>query len=196
MQPLLKTQEVARICQVAQGTVIRWIKQGKLPASSTAGGHNRVNLEDLVGLLKNLRMPIPAELTQNDKFRILIIDDDPQIKNLISSMLKQSFKNILIEDAAEGVIAGWKAHSFRPDLVILDLKLPGIDGFQVCMFIRQIPDLQETKIIAVSGLPDPETREQILSAGADEFLAKPFKMSELKKQIQTLAGPKLGGVVA
>ena len=115
MEKLIKTQEVAKICRVAQGTVIRWINEGRLSASTTVGGHNRVRLSDLV---------------------------------------------------------------------VLDLMLPGLDGYHVCEFIRQFPELKETKIIAISALNDPEVEKKFLALGANEFLVKPFDLDVLKKKIR------------
>jgi excisionase family DNA binding protein len=115
MERLLRTQEVAKICQVAQGTVIRWIKEGRLPAAETAGGHNRIRLSELVQFLKNLRLPIPEALSQDmDKKRILIVDDEPEIRKMIRWAVERDFRNILIEEAAGGFVAGWKAHSLVP----------------------------------------------------------------------------------
>ena len=194
MEKLLGTQEVAKICQVAQGTVIRWIKEGRLPASSTAGGHHRINLKDLVQLLRSLRLPIPSEFSSEGKKRILIVDDEPEVRNMIRWMLDQDFENIQIEEAREGFTAGWKTHSFRPDLVILDFMLPGLDGFHVCKFIRQFPELKNTKIIAISALNDPEIKQNFLKFGADDFLTKPFELDILKEKIRALLKlPKRGG---
>ena len=186
MEKLIKTQEVAKICRVAQGTVIRWINEGRLPASSTAGGHNRVRLNDLVIFLKSLNLPIPAELSAEDKKRVLIVDDEKEVRNMVRWMLEQDFKNILIEEADEGFVAGWKTHSFRPDLVVLDLMLPGLNGYHVCEFIRKFPELKQTKIIAISALNDPEVEKNFLALGANEFMIKPFDLDVLKKKILVL----------
>ena len=103
---------------------------------------------------------------------------------MIRWMLEQDFKDILIEEAEEGFVAGWKTHSFRPDLVALDLMLPGMDGYHVCEFIRQFPELKNTKIIAISALNDPEVEKKFLALGANEFLVKPFDFDVLKKKIR------------
>ena len=189
MEKFFKTQEIAKICQVAQGTVIRWINEGKLPAASTVGGHNRILAKDLLALLKSLHLPIPADLSSDDsssseqKIRVLIVDDEPEVRKMIRWMIKQDFPGAEVEDAQEGFVAGWKAHSFRPHLVILDIMLPGLDGFHVCELIRQLPELKETKIIAISALMDPEMAKKILNLGANDFLAKPFELDVLKKKI-------------
>lgn len=187
MEKFFKTYEVSRICQVAQGTVIRWIKEGKLPSSSTAGGHNRIQAKDLIELLKKLNLPIPSELssreTLNEKIRVLIVDDEEEVRKMVRWKIREDFPQAEIEEAGEGFLAGWKANSFRPHLVILDLMLPGLDGFHVCGFIRQFPELKDTKIIAISALMDPDAAKRILELGANDFLSKPFDLDLLKKKI-------------
>lgn len=186
MEKLLRTQEVAKICQVAQGTVIRWINEGRLPAASTAGGHNRIRPKDLLELLKTLQLPIPEELSSDSldqKTRVLIVDDEPEVRKMIRWMIEQDFLGVEIEEAQEGFVAGWKTHSFRPHLVVLDLMLPGLDGFHVCEFIRRFPELKDTKIIAISALMDPEVGKKIINLGANDFLTKPFDLDVLKEKI-------------
>lgn len=184
MERLLRTNEVARLCQVSQGTVIRWIHEGKLSASLTAGGHNRIRQADLVELLRTLRLPIPSELSMKEQeLKVLIVDDEPEIRNIIRWMILQNITTARIEEAEEGFIAGWKTHCLRPDLVMLDLMLPGLDGFQVCEFIRRFPELKSTKIIAMSAFSDPEMEKRILGLGADDFLIKPFDLETLRLKI-------------
>lgn len=191
MEKFLKTNDVAKICHVTQGTVIRWIKEGKLSASSTAGGHNLIPAGDLVKFLKDLRLPIPSELTQDESPRVLIVDDEPQVRNMIRWMIERHFPEVKIEEAHEGFIAGWKVHSFNPHLVLLDIMMPGLDGFHICEFIRQFPELKKTKIIVISAFMDPEVEKKMISLGADDFLTKPFELDVLKKKIFS----QLNGVV-
>ncbi len=177
MEKFLRTQEVAKICQVAQGTVIRWINEGRLRASSTMGGHNRIQAKDVVELLKNMKLPVPAQLlpeSAESPKRVLVVDDEVEIRKMIRWILERDFPGIEVEEADGGFVAGWKTHSFKPNLVILDLMLPGLNGFQVCEFIRQFAELADTKILAISGLIDPVTTERILKLGANDFVAKPF----------------------
>ncbi len=190
MEKLLRTQEVAKICQVAQGTVIRWINEGRIPACETPGGHNRIRLNDLVVFLRNLKLPIPADLISGGKKRILIVDDEPEIRNMIRWMIERDFEDVCIEEASEGFVAGWSVHSIRPDLVILDFMLPGFDGFRVCEFMRQFPELKDTKIIAISAIDDPDVEKKFLALGANEFLGKPIDLDVLKQKICKLISPQ------
>ena len=102
---------------------------------------------------------------------------------MIRWKISEDFPEAEVEEAGEGFLAGWKANSFRPHLVILDLMLPGLDGFHVCEFIRQFPELKDVKIIAISALMDPDAAKKILELGANDFLVKPFDLDVLKKKI-------------
>lgn len=184
MAEFYSTFEVAKMCHVSPGSVTRWIREGRLPASLTVGGHHRIKKSDLLELLKNLRMPIPEEFHEREKrVSILIVDDEPGIRQMIRWMLEQNFPGALVEEAQEGFAAGWKAHGICPQLVLLDLMIPGMDGFGVCQFIRSFPDLKNTKIIAMTALHDPQIREKMLRMGANDFLVKPFEMDVLKEKI-------------
>ena len=186
MERLIRTQEAAKICQVSQGTVIRWINEGRLRASVTAGGHNRVLMSDLIVFLKTLNFPIPSELVKESRKRVLIVDDESEIRKMIRWMLENNFENIAIEEADDGFTAGWTTRHFQPDLVVLDLLLPGLDGYHVCEFIRNFPELAGVKIIAITALNNPEVEKKFLELGADTFFVKPFDLDEMKNKISGL----------
>lgn len=182
MEKLYGTQEIAKMCQVAQGSVIRWIKEGKLQASLTAGGHYRVRGRDLNQFLTNLRLPLPQEL-QNKGKKILIVDDEPEVRKLVRWIIEENFTDLQLEEAEDGFVAGWKTHEFLPDLVILDLMMPGLDGFRVCQFIRSFPQFQSIKILAISAWMDGNVEQKFKDLGAQDFVSKPFDVDILKDKI-------------
>ena len=184
MDKYFSTFEVAKICQVSPGSVIRWIHEGKLSASVTAGGHHRVRAENLLQLLQSLRMPIPPEIAPHEEqIKVLIVDDEIGVRQLLRSIVNKYYPSVKIEEAEEGFPAGWKAHGFQPDLVLLDIMLPGMDGFRVCQLIRQNQALKHTKIIAITATQEPGAREKMMKLGADDFISKPFDVDELKQKI-------------
>ncbi|MCB9799687.1 MAG: response regulator [Candidatus Omnitrophica bacterium] len=189
------THEVARMCHVSPGSVIRWIQQGQINASLTAGGHHRISDVALKELLQTLRIPLPEEfLTDTNggakltaSKTVLIVDDDEAIRTMLKLFFKKNLPEVRVEEADEGFMAGWKVRGSVPDLVIVDLLLPGIDGFRICQFIRHSPELKHTKILAITGQGE-DKRERILKFGADAFLCKPFELSELQKYAVDLLG--------
>lgn len=180
------TFEVAQMCHVSPGSVIRWVHEGKLQASLTAGGHHRIKAEDIKSFLKSLRMPIPAELGEKEQTVALIVDDEANIRSVVRVALMKYFPEMAIEEAEDGFLAGAKVTSFRPDLVILDIKLPGLDGFRVCQFIKENSELKHTKVLVITGMDPEEARDKILKLGADDFLSKPFEIEMLVEKINRL----------
>lgn len=186
MEKFYSTFEVARICHVSPSSVIRWIHEGKLNAAVTPGGHNRVKDSDLYHLLVSLNMPIPRELIHFDGkliTRILIVDDEAPLRRLIRLNLERTFRHIQIDEAEEGFHAGWKACGMIPDLILLDLNLPGMDGFKVCQLVRSNASLRHTKIIVITGRPEEYSREKALACGANDYLVKPFDLADFRNAV-------------
>lgn len=180
------THEVAKICRVTPATVGNWIDKGLMPTFTTGGGHRRIWADDLVKFLKSHNIPIPKELEIQSNIKILIVDDEPEIINLIKRIISQDFQEIITESALNGFEAGQKSIQFQPDLVILDMKLPGMDGSEVCRQIKANKDLAGTRILTISGQDPDEFGKKSIAAGADDFLAKPFSADELVEKIKKL----------
>lgn len=181
----LTTGDVAKLTGVTRTTVLHWIKSGKLRAAlTTAGGHYRIAEADLAEFLKERGAPPQAQRKQ----RILVVDDDPAILDLVVRILRPVFPNCTFETAADGVDAGLKLLRFAPDLLILDLLLPGVDGFEVCRLVRSDPDLRDTAILCITGHTEPGVRELAMSAGADECLLKPLEVEVLRHHVRQLLG--------
>lgn len=185
MKKYFTTHEVARMCQVSRGSVIRWINEGKISTATTIGGHNRIGLEDVQKLLKELRLPAPAEWAPlpSGAPKILIVDDEEKFCLMLIDYLSRNFPEWKVEKAYDGFEAGLKIESWKPDLVVLDLMISGMDGFRVCEMIRNRESSRHIKIVAVSGHSNPGFGEKILSLGADEFLAKPFSLEMFKETL-------------
>ncbi|OGX56560.1 MAG: hypothetical protein A2447_02940 [Omnitrophica WOR_2 bacterium RIFOXYC2_FULL_38_12] len=178
----LTTSDIAEYCDVSPRTAVQWISEGKIKAYRTPGNHSRVKIEDFLTFLKNYNIPIPKEFistdSQDNKKRILIVDDDKDMALTIERTLKLPRKYD-IDLAFDGFDAGRKVIEFKPDLVILDIRMPGMDGYAVTKRIKDIPELLHTKIIAISAFFEEEGREKILSLGANVCLDKPFNKEDL-----------------
>ncbi|MFC2048733.1 response regulator [Elusimicrobiota bacterium] len=178
MEKVFTTHQIGKLCQVDNTTVINWINSSKLPAYKTPGGHRRVKHSELIGFIRKYNMPMPDNLSVSLNKKILIVDDDIRVLKTISRILEK--EDIYDYDTAtDGFQAGRMLRDCRPDLIILDLMLPGIDGFEVCRMIKSDTKSKQIKIIAVSGHSTPENKKRILSCGADTFLGKPFDKKEL-----------------
>ena len=177
------TFKIAKMLDVYPSTIANWIDEGKLAAFNTPGGHRRVLEPDLISFLKQHKMPFPAGLVA-EAVKILVVDDDPAILQLVTGFLKSAKKGYQIFTAADGFEAGRLLGQHDPQLVVLDLKLPGIDGFEVC---RQIKDQHSrTRVLAITGYDTDENKQRIMKAGADAYLAKPFRMAKFLEECERL----------
>ena len=189
----LTTYAIAEFCQVTPRTAIQWINEGKLKAYRTPGNHSRVAMEDFLDFLKKYNMPVPPELAAargNDKKRILIVDDDEDMVYSMKSLLIRE-KIYALDAAYDGFQAGHKIAEFKPDLIISDIRMSGLDGYKLCAHIRGNLENRNVKILLISGYIGPEEVRKIKEAGADGYLAKPFRNEELQEKIAALLG---GGV--
>lgn len=196
MDEVFNEGDVSRLCHLSSRTVHHWIQKGYLIAWKTKDGGYQIKRLDLVRALQNLRLCIPDELNCDDSAKVLIVDDEPGIRKMLRLNLLGRFPGIIIEESGEGFHAGWRAHDLIPDFLILDILMPGLDGFRLCHMLRQHKELASSKIIAISALRENETRTKILSLGADEFLPKPFSIDSLEEIMVRLLPEKMKRIAA
>jgi len=187
------THYIAGLCQVTRHTVARWIAEGKLPSFVTGGGQRRVWAKDVAAFLKEHNIPIPPELLAACGLKVLIVDDEPSVRRLVSRVLQKGYPEAEIHEAGNGFEAGHKTMTVMPALILLDVRLPGIDGMQVCRAIRSDEKLRGVRILAMSGYNIPAYREEALAAGADDFIGKPFSAVDLMRKLDILMGPGVDG---
>lgn len=178
------TGEVADICKVSQQTVIRCFDSGKLKGFRVPGSRfRRIPRESLLLFMKD--NSIPLDNLDSGKKRILAVDDDEAILEMLVELLERDGR-FDVRVARGGYEAGMLTQEFRPDCIVLDYKLPDIDGNRVCMTIRSNASLADTRIIIISGVADPDEIAELKTAGADDFLRKPFQIDELIARILKL----------
>lgn len=113
---------------------------------------------------------------------ILIVDDEPLVCRLLAGLLrKRGFLNVRVAEG--GLAALEQVRSCRPDLVLLDMHMPDVDGLQVCQEIRSLPDLVDMPILIHTATADRKELSQLFSAGASDFLSKPISPSELVARV-------------
>ena len=180
----LTTGDVAEHCSVSYDTVMNWISNGKLKAYMTPGRHRRVLVEDFRDFLREYDMrPYGDVRTQQRK--ILIVDDDPGLVKVIVEFFGTTGEYELAT-ASDGFLAGIQVATFQPDLVVLDLVMPNMDGFEVCRQLRSNPETQNTVIVVITGYAQTRNIEKAFECGADLCLEKPFKIAELKTKVDEI----------
>lgn len=168
---------MAEICRISQQTVIRCFDNGKLGGFRVPNSRfRRVPREALLRFMRENNIPI--ENLDGGKRKVLIVDDDPDIVDMLKDILSRDGR-FDVATASNGFDAGALTKEMKPHIVLLDFMLPDINGNIVCRRIRSDPELSRTRIIIVSGAVDPVEIETLMSAGADDFIKKPFDIEQL-----------------
>ena len=180
------TGEVAQICKVSQQTVIRCFDSGRLKGFRVPGSRfRRIPRESLVAFMKGNQ--IPLDHLDSGKKRVLVVDDDEAIVEMFKDLLDRDGR-FEVFTANTGYQAGILTEQARPDIMLLDYKLPDINGNVVCRTIRSNPNYEHMRIIIISGVADPDEVEELRAAGADEFIRKPFDINQVLTRIADLVG--------
>lgn len=169
----LSTGAIGKLLRVDRTTVWGWIRSGILPAERTVGGQYRVSRDALVSLLREKKIPVPDELADEGPKRVLIADDDPAILAYLEAVLTQNNSEFDVATATNGYTAGKLVSSFRPHLAVIDIRMPGLGGLDVCADIKRDRATRNTKVVVVTGYPSDENLEEARRIGVDKFLEKP-----------------------
>ena len=179
------TSEVARYCAVTNDGVLKWIKSGKLRAFSTPGGHYRVSAEDFRAFLVKYEIPIDEAFFQGTRRQrsVLIVDDEPDIREVVRRWLRELDDELRVEEAGDGYEAGIKIGSTQPDLVILDVMMPRVDGISLCRSIKENPRTHAVRVLAITAFPEQDNVRKMYDAGADLCLIKPLQMEHFRLEV-------------
>ncbi len=181
MKDLFTTGEAAEICRVSQQTIIRCFDAGRLEGFRVPGSRfRRIPRQNLVKFMKDNN--IPLDTIESGKRKVLIVDDDAEIVELIEEVLERDGR-FEVKTASSGYEAGIATEQFQPELILLDYMLPDVNGNVVCQTIRRNPKFENIKIVIVSGVVKEDEIAQLLKSGAEDFIRKPFNITELTDKI-------------
>ena len=171
------TGEAAKICKVSQQTIIRCFDNGSLKGFRVPGSRfRRIPRDNLYSFMKD--NGIPTDALESGKRKLLVVDDDEDLVELIVDAFARDGR-FDIKTANNGFAAGMAVREFRPDLVVLDVMLPDINGKEVCQRVRGDSAMKTCKIICISGMVEQDKIADLLAAGADDFMNKPFNVEDL-----------------
>lgn len=173
----LTPNEVAELLMVSPVTVRQWAQKGLIEARTTPGGHRRFSMDAVRQFA--IREGMANRLQGKANRSILVVDDDRQLNRFLVELFKSRDAGTLVESAFDGFEAGSKLQAVKPDVVILDLMMPGMDGFQVCEKIKTDVDTMHIHVVAMTGYASVENLDRIMAAGADRVLKKPFSNMEV-----------------
>ena len=181
MKDLFTTGEAAEICRVSQQTIIRCFDAGRLEGFRVPGSRfRRIPRQNLIKFMKDNNIPLDS--IESGKRKVLVVDDDAEIVELIVEVLERDGR-FELKTASSGYEAGMATERFRPELILLDYMLPDVNGNVVCQTIRRNPEFENIKIIIVSGVVKEDEIAQLLKSGAEDFIRKPFNITELTDKI-------------
>ena len=177
MKQVYTTGEAAKICKVSQQTIIRCFDNGQLKGFRVPGSRfRRIPREALYKFMKD--NGIPTDALESGKRKVLLVDDDPDLVDMMSKVLEDDGR-FEVRIAANGFDAGMMVKEYRPDLIVLDVMLPDINGKEVCQRVRADNTLEDVRIICISGMIEDDKIQELKDSGADDFLHKPFEIEEL-----------------
>jgi excisionase family DNA binding protein len=188
MDDIFTVFKASQYCNVSSKTIINWIDAGHIEAYKTVGGHRRIRRDALEAFMRKQGIPIPVQVPVDEQKRVLVVDDDPIIVETIVQCLEEDENDYEVISAADGFEAGIQVSHFKPHLIILDIMMPDIKGFEVCRKIKQSPETAHTKIIVLSAYLDEEKFKQMKDHGADVCFSKPLPLPQLKVEVARLLG--------
>ena len=167
----LTPRQVAYFLKVTVTTVRKWADRGELRVLTTPDGSNGFLPSEVDRFARERNALIRPE--NIDVLRILIVDDDEPLSSYLVSLFEGFPDQFIVEKVNESLIAGLKAQEFKPHVVLLDLMMPGMSGFEVC---RQLtaPEMAPVRVVAMTSHLSQENIERILDAGAEACISKPI----------------------
>ncbi len=171
------SSEVAALVQVSPSTVLTWIDRGLLSCFRTPGGHRRIAADELVGFLRAHKMPVPRSLLT--ELRVLVIDDEVTLLKGLKRSLPKLGVPLKVEVAGGAVDGLLKVGTFRPNVVLLDAYMPGMDGIEVCKRLKAAPETAGIAVVAMTGRPSTQLESNFKKAGAIAVLVKPFQPAQV-----------------
>jgi len=181
MKTVFTTGEAAKICKVSQQTIIRCFDSGQLKGFRVPGSRfRRIPREILYKFMK--QHGIPTDALESGKRKALIVDDDEELVELISDALLADGR-FEVRTANNGFDAGMMVKEYHPDIIVLDVMLPDINGKEVCQRVRNDSVLDDVRVICISGMVEEDKIQDLKDAGADHFLQKPFEVDELIERV-------------
>jgi len=187
------TKEAAAILGVSHRTVQLWVENGALQAWRTAGGHRRITVESVNRLVEGRRIaigavpaavpkPATAPAPTNGR-RVLVVDDDPLILRLYELQMSGWGLDLDLIKANNGFEALIRIGENKPDLLVSDLNMPGMDGFRMIRTLREDTGTQDMQVIVVSGL-DRGTIKAMGLPGDIPVFPKPVPFDELRTAVE------------
>lgn len=180
---LLTSTQVGNLLQVNPSSVKKWVNDGHIIAFRTPGGHRRIRALDLVSFLDQHKIPVPRQLQNAGKRRIVAVDDDITQLRALGRSLKRWSDKLEVSLVDNGVDALLEVGASRPHGLLIDVFLPGIDGIEVCRRLKANAATKDIAIIVTSGRLTSELEQAARAAGARRVLRKPVDVTAVIEEL-------------
>lgn len=177
------TREASQRLSVSLRTVQVWVESGRLPAWKTDGGHRRIPRSAVDSMVKAQEL---ASAARERPPTVVLIDDDRYMLDLCKRILKSQLSELHVETATNGFEGLLIIGKLRPDLILLDLQMPGLDGFRLLHALSNAPDYADIAIVVMTGLEDPEITARGGLSDTVSVLRKPYGVASLAEVISKL----------
>jgi excisionase family DNA binding protein len=180
---LLTSHEVGRMLQVNPSSINKWVKDGRIRAFRTPGGHRRIKAADLVIFLKNHQMPVPRNLSGAVRKRLLIVDDDPKQLSALFRLFKPFAERVEVQVVDNGIDALLQIGSFNPHMAILDVFMPQVDGFEILRRLKAKEETHDIMVVMTTGEITADIAEKGSAGGALRCMPKPIDVKQILKDL-------------
>jgi len=176
---LLTSHEVGALLQVNPSSVNKWVKEGRISAFRTPGGHRRIRARDLVEFLDGHQMPVPARLQAASKRRLIVVDSDTAVLKAVERTLRTHTERVQLLPAASGIDALVQVGLFRPHLIVLDASMDEMDAIEVCRRIKANAETRSITVLLAAAHPTAALENKATQAGATRVMKKPIDLALL-----------------
>lgn len=174
---VLTTGQVAKICSVAPRTVSKWFDSGQLRGYRIPGSKDRrIPMDQLVRFMQAHGMPLNG--LDSGTTRVLLIDGKPELSQAMAEGLTRTGR-LEVRTAECGFDAGVMAEQFHPHAIVIDIMLEDIDVKRICKLVHENPDLQGTRLVALTSALTEAEGQALMQQGFDAYLCRPFEIEQL-----------------
>ena len=181
----LTTNEAADLLGFARTSVINWVEKGELKSFQTPGGHRRFEMEDIQAFAKKRGIQIEGQVEPKVQLnRVLVVDDDQDFRQFSLETLELA-GDFEVKEAVNGIEAALITGSWKPDIILLDLHMPQMNGYEFIDQLRKDEQFKEIKIIVLTAYADEETREKV--GDVHDLICKPIGIKDFVGKLRDLS---------
>jgi len=191
---ILTTNEAADLLGIARTSLINWVERGELTPATTPGGHRRFRRSDLMefadkrGFDVNEIQDKKTKLVKEpERAKVLVVDDDDDFRQFAQDCLSIA-GDFEVKESTNGIDAALIVGSWRPSIVLLDLRMPKMNGFEFCRQMRSNADFKDVKIIIMTAYADEQTKKEIEEVEADDLISKPIGIKAFVEKLREVLG--------